>query len=374
MNHRILFFCRFPPPYNSGQTIGTEIVFNYLKEEFICEKIDLSFGENIVGLGILRSIMYPFFILSKLLLLARKIWKQDFLYIVPGMSIQGIMRDLISVIIASLAGKRVVFHFRNANVHEVFRSGPRKQILNFYLRRVYRFIFLSDHLLSLNEPTFPKHKCLVIPNSIDDSVILTQEEFEEKKEQQEKKEGVKILYISNLIESKGYLDLIDALGYLLNSGFSHFECDFIGGVERSGDLAILRKKVESNKLTEHVEVHGIISDRDAIKSFYINSDIFVLPTYFPLEAQPRSIIESMNAGNAIISTRHASIPEYVFDGENGFFVEKMNPRDIAEKLQVMISEHRYVEMGKQSRRIFMEKFSSEVIKNQLITVFTDGEN
>ena len=59
------------------------------------------------------------------------------------------------------------------------------------------------------------------------------------------------------------------------------------------------------------EVHGGVSERSIIKEFLNRADAFVLPTYYPIEAQPISIIEALNSGTPVIATNHASIPEMI---------------------------------------------------------------
>jgi len=60
-------------------------------------------------------------------------------------------------------------------------------------------------------------------------------------------------------------------------------------------------------------------------------DIVALPTYYPSEAFPMSIIEAMSYGKLVISTHRAAIPDMLtgLDGENcGILVQEKSVDDI----------------------------------------------
>ena len=50
------------------------------------------------------------------------------------------------------------------------------------------------------------------------------------------------------------------------------------------------------------------SSNEKIRIFQ-ESDIFALPTWYPLEGQPVAIIEAMAAGLPVLTTRHATITD-----------------------------------------------------------------
>lgn len=52
--------------------------------------------------------------------------------------------------------------------------------------------------------------------------------------------------------------------------------------------------------------------------------IFILPTRYPNEGQPISILEAMGNAMGIITTNHAGIPDITKDKVNGLVVDKNN--------------------------------------------------
>ena len=105
----------------------------------------------------------------------------------------------------------------------------------------------------------------------------------------------------------------------------------------------------------------------------IEADVFILPTYYPNEAQPISIIEMLNAGTPVIATDHAAIPEYVFDDENGYLVDKQSPSQIKQALDALTDRANWQEKARSARRIYKEMFSPEAVGNLMLRTVRGGE-
>ena len=71
--------------------------------------------------------------------------------------------------------------------------------------------------------------------------------------------------------------------------------------------------------------HGGVTDRARIKALYLDADVFLLPSYYPTEAQPLTIIEALNAGTPVVVTRHSGIPEMVRGDKEALFVPPRAP-------------------------------------------------
>ena len=64
-----------------------------------------------------------------------------------------------------------------------------------------------------------------------------------------------LLFLSNLLESKGVLVLLDALKILSDKGYS-FVCDFVGGETAEIDAAKFKREVEQRGLNKFVVYDG----------------------------------------------------------------------------------------------------------------------
>ena len=72
---------------------------------------------------------------------------------------------------------------------------------------------------------------------------------------------------------------------------------------------------------------------EAKRSLFAGAHVFCLPTYYPYEGQPISILEAYAAGCSVITTDHSGIFDIFADGVNGYAVEKQSARSLATALR-----------------------------------------
>jgi len=189
----------------------------------------------------------------------------------------------------------------------------------------------------------------ICPNGIDDTSTNPETHLFPKEK------PVKILFLSNLIESKGVYVLLDACSILQKNGIN-FECDFIG---TEGDLNISQftNKVILNKLTSRVKYLGERFGKDK-QDVYSTAEIFVLPTYYSKECFPLVLLEAMCEGLPVISTYEGGICDIVENGVTGFLVQQKNAEALAEKLEVLITDPDLrQQLGKAGRQKYEQEFT-----------------
>ena len=94
---------------------------------------------------------------------------------------------------------------------------------------------------------------------------------------------------------------------------------------------------------------------DDVRPFLADCSVFVLPSYH--EGMPRSVIEAMAVGRAIITTDVPGCRETVAEGQNGFLVPVKDGAALAEKMLLLARDASLRErMGEESYRICSEKF------------------
>ena len=104
--------------------------------------------------------------------------------------------------------------------------------------------------------------------------------------------------------------------------------------------------------------------------FLGQADIFVFPTYYPPEGHPWVVVEAMAFGLPVITTDHGAISESVYDGINGFIVEKQNPRMIANRLLTLLNNREMRrDLGSASRKLYLERFTEKVMVRNLCSTF-----
>jgi glycosyltransferase involved in cell wall biosynthesis len=234
------------------------------------------------------------------------------------------------------------------------------------LENVDTLVFSSRLLSDQVSSEVPASKRAVVHNTVDEEVRCSKVEVQAKIKQKMGREVFRILFLSNMVPSKGYADVIKAVDQLQSRQPQiPLHLDLVGDWPDETGRDRLEDRLLEDGLTDHVTVHGRVVEREKVRTFFLNADAFVLPTYYPNEAQPFSIIEAMNAGTPIIATPHASIPEYVTDDHNGYLVSQRAPSEIAQAIERLCDREEWTRKAHAARKTYEECFSPESVRDQL---------
>jgi len=130
---------------------------------------------------------------------------------------------------------------------------------------------------------------------------------------------VRCLFLSSLIDTKGYPEYLDALGQLSGAAGPRVEavlCGTLVASEFSGRFrnlasaeAWIDRRIEEINRGGGPRVRWIKGAAGADKAaLFRAAEIFVLPTRYAVEAQPLVLLEAMASCCAIITTRIGEIP------------------------------------------------------------------
>jgi glycosyltransferase involved in cell wall biosynthesis len=111
-----------------------------------------------------------------------------------------------------------------------------------------------------------------------------------------------------------------------------------------------------------VELVGKLQDvRPAIAA----ASVYVLPSY--REGTPRSVLEAMAMGRAVVTTDAPGCRETVIDGENGYLVPARDADALYHALKRFVDEPALaVIMGARSRRFAEEKYDAEKVAGEVL--------
>jgi glycosyltransferase involved in cell wall biosynthesis len=261
---------------------------------------------------------------------------------------------------------RIVAHVRSGEFPLNFERRWRRPIARYVFSRVDCFIFLSNDLARQVEAHIPESRRAVVPNCIDEAVRCTTEEVATKLESRRRRARFRVLYLANMMPTKGYWDVAEAVRQVVSKGPAPpVEVDFAGAWPSQRDRETFESFLREHGLAGAARLHASVTDRDEVKRLLLGADALVLPTYYP-EAQPRSIIEAMNAATPIIACPEASIPEYVHDGINGYLVEPRSPGQIASAIERLLDPATWQARAEASRRIYLETFEPARIQRALL--------
>ncbi len=258
--------------------------------------------------------------------------RASLLYLTIAQSRWGFLRDALIIMLGCLAGAPVVIHLHGGNYSGYYRKETwlLRHVIRFVLNRVERFVVLSNSLrdqFSFLDGQAAQRVC-VVPNGCPVALATPRPAPQGR---------MHLLYLSNWLVQKGYLDIIDAMVHMRRLLKGVDLRLTIAGTPMLGEddyndvkamTVALRNHIHYNELTDVVAV--LPSVRRVMKErLFIDSDIAVLPTYYVNEGQPLAVIEAMARGLPVIATNWRSLGEMMIDGVNGVVVPPRSPLAIA---------------------------------------------
>ena len=357
---KIIFVGNYPPPF-SGQSIAFKTLVdgygNQFKDYYVINIIEKPGKRDSFS----RALVYVNVIFKLLYLLIFK--KTEVVYHIVSSHKKGFIRDFVIINLSYFFRKKIVLHSHNGNYNQ-FYDDSSKRIQKYVFETINKastIILLSKKLRTTFYFLKNNNKFIFVNNGlpIDRPINL------------EKRTGNKfsVLYLSNLIESKGFLDVIESIILLkemnlLSNFHFHFAGDFMLNPSQDKSYSTIRKAkslffnlIENNDLSKNITYHGVVQGEQK-NTLLKNADVFLLPSYYNVEAQPLTIIEAIAFGCAIFSTNYRGISEMLIDDYNGKYIKSKNPGDIADKLKKLNSEQikRY---SKNSISLFDKNFTKE---------------
>lgn len=173
--------------------------------------------------------------------------------------------------------------------------------------------------------------------------------------------------VGRLIKDKGVLEYVDAARIVRAA---RPECRFllVGGTD-TNPTSVSDGQVQGWVREGVIEYLGVLVDvRPALESAHV----FVLPSYG--EGMPRSVLEAMSVGRAIITTDVPGCRETVIEGENGHLVPPRDARALAAAMLGLAgSPERLAPMGARSRALATDRFDvHDVNRTVLRAIGLDG--
>lgn len=196
-----------------------------------------------------------------------------------------------------------------------------------------------------------RSKVYYIPNGVD-LPVLKKESYASNN---------KIIYIGRLSYEKGVDILIDAMG-IVSSKYPNVKVDIIGdGPEADKYKALIKRSGIGRNI-------NLLGEKHNLKSFYLNSDIFVLPSR--TEGMSNVLLEAMSYGLPCIATAVGGNKEIIVNGENGFLVKPEMQDGLAESVIELIKDQNLRErIGKNARQTIEEKYSIDMIADRYLEFY-----
>ena len=374
--HRSILLVGDLPPPAHGQSVSFEMLCRGLSNRgFDCRVVDL--GRKRSSPWSKVSVIRTMEMCSGLVRFAvglAKCYRR--VYILIAQSRAGFIRDMLMIWSAWLCGCRIVVHLRGGNYDGFYRGQPKlwQFLIRHTLRRVHRIIVLSQRLRDM----------YAFDSSLQERIVVVMNcppvELKGKPRHRDKQTDrpVRLLYLSNLIQSKGYLDVLEAATILRRTTAMRLEVIFAGCFFSSPDdewtmspeeaQALFLKRVEAENLLDVVRYLGPVAGEEKWRLLE-TSDFFLLPTNYIHEGQPISIIEAMSHGCVVIATDFRSIPDLVVNGETGILIDYGRPEQIADAIHWIVTDaEKYTTMSRAAVERYEQNFTIDRHLDAMVSV------
>jgi glycosyltransferase involved in cell wall biosynthesis len=329
MIKKLLFIAPLPPP-TDGQSkasaealkafieLGWEIDILNIRRRHIKRTISTEIGR----------VFDVFLFLCKILKYSRR---ADLIYFSLSESYLGNIKDLLIYILLWGRVKYVTLHMLGGTgMDKLLNKNKFTSLINgFFMKKMNAVIVEGERGRIIFKKYFSDNKIKVIHNFADDYLHSAIDKVMAKFKNIE---VLKILYLSNLFHGKGYMDLFKGYVKLPLPIRQHMTLTFVGGFQ---DINSEQKFLNLISNESDIKYLGKFIDGTDKKELYLNSHIFCLPTYYPYEGQPISILEAYATGCAVITTNHAGISDVFKDNVNGVLVNTMDSDDITRALTAL---------------------------------------
>lgn len=317
---RILFIGPLPEPI-MGQAVACQVFLDALRQKHDVDVVDLNksglshaaaFGKRLKE------------VLEIVLQVRRRIKDADCVYFAISQSLAGNLKDLLIYAVCFRKLSRTVIHLQGGTAIRDLLSWrrPLLRTLNaFVLRRIGIVVVLSQRFVGIFEEFVPREKVRIVPNFAVDSVFVDSAEIQKNFSNTS---PLRLLFLSNLIPGKGYIELVQAYLSLSPELQKSVSIDFGGEFESDADRANFLRSIEGQPaLTYHGVVRGKAKD-ELLRSAHL----FCLPTYYRWEGLPISLLEAYASGCVVLTTNHSAIFDVFSSDRNGFVVEIRSPSSI----------------------------------------------
>ena len=330
----------------SGQARSTEFIIDGLQRQgVICSKALLPYLDRTGrSSAFLNGLLFSIKLLRAYWqLLLQKQPKTGAIHLSLGLTRFALLRDYVALICASLFARGRVR--KVVALHgSVFTEWPTNSLNAQLLRSVIRCAGCvtcvgSSHRQALINLGVPSGKIEIVPNACEYDGI---EESNVTERQASSDQPLECLFLSSLTDTKGYPEYLEALEMIGSVDGAPIHAVLCGPImmdayrkrfETYDEAKVwIEQKVASINESDRVQAEWIPGARGSEKkALFEQAQIFVLPTQYPVEAQPLAVIEAMAHGCAIVTTDAGELLSTVND-ESAIILSAPTPDSVKQSI------------------------------------------
>lgn len=253
-------------------------------------------------------------------------------------------------------GCRVIYTRHSAfPVKSYIKKGPGR-LLNKIINEYYadRIIAVSPAAAeNLTDGGISEKLIDVMMNGVEPVARRTDDEYTALRERYNIADDDFVIGILARIEDyKGHTDILDAVKRISDSG-RHIKLIIAG---TGGYEEEVRRKASELGVKDNVIFAGFIKDVSDVLSIL---DVQINASW-GTETSSLSVLEGFSMGLPAIVSDYGGNPCLVDDGVNGFLFPKRNAEFLADKLLLVMDDRKLLaEMGKNARKIYLERFTGQ---------------
>lgn len=357
---RILLITPLPPPIHGSSMVSQWIKDSkLLNEKFDMDFVNLSTSRKVeeiqkggLWLNMKKAVRFLLSFLHAFWLLCTRHY--DLCYLAITCHGKPFLKDFPFVLLCKLFRKKIIIHQHNKGMSKDVDRWPYRWALPMAYNNT-KVMLLSEHLFEDVSKVIKKEQILICPNGISD--IPCSKPLDDGSTPH-------ILFLSNLIESKGVFILLEACQILKEKGVD-FICDFVGKESKDVSAEWFNQEIKRKDLYNKVIYHGPKYNEEK-EHYWKLANLFVFPTFYEDECFPLVILEAMQHNLTVVTTNEGGIPDIVIDGETGYICDRKNAHQLADKIELLLQTPLLCKkMGRAGRKRYEECFTSDIFENRL---------
>jgi glycosyltransferase involved in cell wall biosynthesis len=360
---RMLFFGFRAPPHFGPATTCEALVDSSFGQDYELTFVDLNISRDFSEVGRM-NVGKAFRTLKRYIETIGYLTSRDFdvACYPPAFSKGSFLKDSLFIWTCLLFGVPVVLHAHGNNLVDFHKTSS--PILKWIIERTItcsKAAIVFGERLKFNFDSFlPADRIFAVHAGIKPSEVAAIRKPEDGK--------VRVLFLSNLIESKGFWTALNAVESV-SRAIPDVEFLFAGAWERPEDETKARALLAEQGAKDVVSFLGTVHGSPKV-DLLGSCDILIFPTHHYFETFGMVNLEALEAGLPIITTSRGAIPEVVIDGENGFLIPEKDPEALAERIIHLASDSGLRnQMGSANRERFARSYTHDAFGERMIHVF-----
>jgi len=359
----LLLVVPLPPPMHGSNLMNQHVVgCRELHKHFLVKVLPLHYASTIADIGSLRLAKFAVlaWYLCQLITLMI-LFRPKVVYFVPAVTGLSFYRDCLFGMVLKSFNCHVLYHLHGKGVRDELEKPMSMWIYRWFFKGS-TVILLSRLLYEDVKDVVPSAHCRYVPNGLSYPNL----EFKDRK-MTEGREPM-ILFLSNLVPTKGPILLLDACKVLRDRGLK-FKTYFVGNPTAAISAEVFSDAIKRRGLQHHVEYLGPRYGED---KYYLllQSDVLVFPTF--RDTFPLVLLEAMAAGLPVISTSQGAIPEIIEHGRTGLIVDCQSVESLADKIEYLILHpEEGKRMGQAGRAKFEQQYTIQRFCRNLIAIIDE---